>query len=128
MGLRQTLDEKPWIGGVVVALLIAAAVALYIVRRPGGGAESQARLLENITIRCSETGQEWEIPRGKMVSGLRGASANARLDPSIGLVNPTTKKPTGFPVDRDEWTALIERLNKEREAYNKSRGIAAPGA
>jgi len=128
LGIRQTLDEKPWIGALVVVLLIGAAVAFYIARRPGGGAESQSRLLENITIRCSETGQEWQMPRGKMVSGLRGASASARLDPNMGLVNPTTKKPTGFPVDRDEWNALIERLNKEREAYNKSRGIAAPGA
>lgn len=113
---------------MVVALLIGAAVAVYLVRRPGGGAESQARLLENITIRCSETGQEWEMPRGKMVSGLRSASANGKLDPGMGLVNPTTKKPTGFPVNREEWNALIERLNKEREAYNKSRGIAVPGA
>jgi len=126
--MREVLEKKPWIGATIVVLLIGSAVLLYIMRRPGAGSESQERLLENITIRCSQTGQEWQIPRGKMISGLRGASASARLDPNVGLVNPATKKPTGFPVDRDEWNQLIERLNKERDAYNKSRRIATPGA
>ncbi len=127
MAIRDTL-QKPWMGGVVVALILGIAAFMYVRGRSGAGPETAERLAQRITIKDSVTGEEWTMVRGKLISALRGASANGALDPKNGVINPKTGKATGFPVDRDEWDDLIEQLNAEREAYNKSRGISKPGS
>lgn len=127
MSFRETL-QKPWAGAVVILVILGAAAGLYLKNRGGSGSETPERLAQKITIKDSVTGDEWQMGRGKLISALRGASANGPLDPKNGVINPKTGKATGFPVDRKEWDDLIASLNAEREAYNKSKGISKPGS
>lgn len=127
MSIRETL-QKPWAGAVVIVVILGLAAGLYLRNRGGAGAETPERLAQQITIKDSVTGEEWQMARGRLISALRGASANGVLDPKNGVINPKTGKATGFPVDRKEWDDLISSLNAEREAYNKSRGISKPGS
>jgi hypothetical protein len=94
---------------------------MYMRLRPGREAYSLQRMTENVTIRCTETGKEWVMPRGRMEQELFGRPGP--LDPSIGLTNPDTGRPTGFPVD--DWKETVERINKDKAdlaARGRSRG------
>lgn len=37
------------------------------------------------------------------------------LDPKVGITNPKTGKPSGFPTD-NSWEETIRRINEERAA------------
>ena|SRR5690606_33945952 len=110
--LREITQEKPWVAWVAVAVLVLVA-GWVLLRFTGGEASptSVEYLTREVTIRCNETGKEWSMPRGRLEKELllRGTP----LDPSVGLTNPDTGRPTGFPVDRDEWERTIKRLNDE---------------
>lgn len=127
MAIRDTF-QKPWVGGLLMVLILGAAAYMFVRGRIAGGSNAVERLAAPITMKDSETGEEWQMSRGKLISALRGASASGRLDAKHGVTNPKTGKATGFPVDRNEWEDLIRQLNEERDAYNKSRGIANPGS
>src|SRR5690606_41679622 len=87
--------------------------ARFLCRFAAGGASQTSieYLTQEITIRCSETGKAWSMPRGRLEKELllRGTP----LDPSVGLKNPDSGRPTGFPADRDMWERTIKRLNNE---------------
>lgn len=118
--LRKFLQDRPMLGwGFAAALLLVAAVMVYM--RLGSESETE-QLTEMVTIRCSETGQEWQVLRGVMEKELYLRSYP--VDPTQGLVNPATGKPTGFPVD--DWKQTVERINAERASV--SRPTAAPAA
>lgn len=127
MAIRDSL-QKPWVGGLLVAVIIGSAAYLYVRNRSIASPHSAERLAQKIAIKDSVTGEEWEMTRGKMIAGLRAASAQGPLDPNNGIINPKTGKSTGFPADKDEWEDLIRQLNEERATYNKSRGISKPGS
>lgn len=75
----------------------------------GGGPDDPDRLVQDVTIRCEETGEEWEMLRGRLEQQLRRTPG--QIDPEVGLINPSTGRPTGFPTDRDAWRAMVERIN-----------------
>jgi hypothetical protein len=115
------MKRKPVLVWAAIAAL-ALAAGLFLVQFAGrGDPNSVEHLTQEITIRCSETGDEWTVARGRMERELllRGTP----IDPTVGLVNPKTGRPTGFPVDRDEWDRTIKRLNGEaREAEPLKKG------
>lgn len=119
-GIRDFINKNPWLGWALAVVLLVAVGAVYFRMGKSGGDYSLARMTEDVKIRCSETGKEWTMPRGRMEAELLGRSG--QIDPSIGIVNPDTGRATGFPVT--EWESTVDRLNKAK-AEMAARG---PGA
>jgi hypothetical protein len=125
--LRQFINDRPALGWAVAgALLLVVALSLYRMRRVGDNPYSLDRTTEMVTIRCRETGEEWQMPRGRMEQALWDRPAP--LDPSQGLPNPTTGRLTGFP--KSDWENTIDRISAERQeiAAKRSRGGAGTPA
>jgi hypothetical protein len=122
MGMREFLNKSPLLGWGVAAGVGVIAVVMFV-RSMGGGETSE--LTQDVTIRCSETGKEWTMPRGAMEKELM--LRPYPVNPEEGLINPDTGKPTGFPVD--DWKLTVERVNSSREEPGTTRAAPKkPGA
>lgn len=126
MNLREAINKKPWIGYLLVAVGVGGGVFLYMRLNGSGDPDSVARLSETVTIRDSETGDEWKMRRGLMEKELIEESALGKLDTKMGLKNPKTGKATGFPID-SSWEATIQRINEERALQAKSGPLRGSG-
>ena len=117
------MQKNPMAGwGVAALLMLVAAVMVYT--RLTAKTET-AQLTELITVRDSETGDTWQVPRGVMEKELYLRAYP--VDPNQGLVNPKTGKPNGFPVDA--WKQTVTRINAERQEVEvPARATAAPPA
>lgn len=122
MGVRQFLNRTPWLGWALAAALLVAGVFLYWRMRPDQGPYSLEKMSETVTIRCTETGDEWKMTRGQMERDLLGRSG--QIDPNVGLVNPKTGRPTGFPID--DWASTVDRLNKGKAELAARKGRRPP--
>ena len=125
MSIRTLLREKAYLGWTLAGLLLLLAVVLaFRAFRGTPSAYTFDRLTENVVIKDRETGEEWTMPRGRMEAILwdRGG----KIDPSVGLPNPTTGKLTGFP--KSEWEATVERIKADREATVQAYGGHIPTA
>ncbi len=110
--IREWLRRKPWLGWVVAGLLLAASVYFYM----RGGANdpySQKRLTSMVTIKYTDTGDEVEIPWGRIEKELRLREGKA--DSSQGLINPKTGAATGFPFNKRDWQETCDRINREAD-------------
>lgn len=119
------MRQNPMAGwGVAALLMLVAAVMVYT--RLTAKSES-AQLTELVTIRCTETGETWQVPRGVMEKELW--LRPYPVDTNEGLANPKTGKRTGFPVDA--WKETVQNINGQRkddEEKHSNRGLPAPGA
>lgn len=106
--LREFMQKNPMMGWALAALLTLGAAAV-VITRVGAKSETQ-QLTQMITIRCTETGDTWQVLRGVMEKELY--LRPYPIDPNQGLINPKTGKPTGFPIDA--WKETVERVNIER--------------
>lgn len=115
MGLRESLNQKPWISWAIALVAIGAAGYMYV-RSAGGGKGSYGldRMTEMVTIKYADTGDEEQIPRGRLEKMLR--TQGDKLDPTKGLINPKSGQPTGFIFDKSDWEETIARINREKEA------------
>src|SRR5690349_7565115 len=105
--LRKLLAERPAPGWLVAGLLLALlALSLLRLRRVDDNPYSLDRTTELVTIKCRETGEEWQLPRGRMEQMLWDRPAP--LDPSQGLPNPSSGRLTGFP--KSDWENTIDRI------------------
>ncbi len=115
---RAFMQQNPMVGwGCAAVLMLFAAGMLYM--RLTAKTET-AQLTELVTLRDSETGDTWQLPRGVMEKELYMRSYP--VDPNQGLVNPKTGKPNGFPVDA--WKETVLRINADR----RDEGAPAPSA
>lgn len=113
MGIREFVNQRPWIGWSVAGVLFLIVVWRFVTHAgPEAGPYSPERMTEMVHIRFSDTGKEMDIPRGRLDKMMR--ERGTVLDPSIGLLNPETGKNTGFPISKDDWDGMINRINKER--------------
>jgi hypothetical protein len=111
--IREFLNKKPWVGWALAVVLLGVSVFFYFrSRRAGEDPYSPARMTEMVTIRFTDTEDEMTIPRGRLDKELR--RQGDQLDPSKGIINPKTGKPTGFLFDKKEWDEWIARINKEK--------------
>lgn len=110
MGLRSTLNERPWVGWVVAGIF-ATIAAFTIWRSSGSNApDSIERRSQMVTIRCTETGEEWTMNRGQFERML--LMEPGMIDPTQGIPSKFADgRPTGVLVDTDEWTETVERIN-----------------
>lgn len=110
--IRELLAKKPWLGWACAAFFLALAVFVYFKRSGSDDPYSPDRMVELVTIKFVDTGDEIQMPRGRLDKELRGRGGS--LNPEEGVINPKTGKPTGFPFDKDEWSEWIARINKEK--------------
>lgn len=125
MSMREFLNSKPWLGWVIAAVFLVISLTLYFGIGGRGGTYSVERLSEQVTIKCSETGEEWTMTRGVMERELRMRTGT--LDTAQGVINPKTGKPTGFPFKKSEWEETIARLNKEKQEIEAKGGKRTRG-
>lgn len=119
--MRDFFRKNPMLGWALAAVLMVAT-AYFVWRRMNSDEVSQ--LTQMVTIRCTETGDTWQMPRGLMERELYDRPFP--VDPSQGIVNPKTGKATGFPVD--DWETTIERINSERKAVRDGQSNFNPPA
>ena len=112
--LRELMQNNPMLGWGVAALLTLGAAFMLFTRLTAKN--ETAQLTEMVTLRDSETGETWKVPRGVMEKEL-WLRAHP-LDPNMGMLNPKTGKPTGFPID--SWKETVESINIERSADAKA--------
>ena len=110
--------------GVLITLAVVAialgGVFIYrsIANAPPGSPES---LTKDVTVRCTDTGEEWTMSRGRIEQALY--MRPGMIDPAEGLTNPETGKPTGFPTNKSrDWDEVIERINAEKRAIMEKKG------
>jgi hypothetical protein len=119
--LRRFIENHPKAGWGLAALLLLVA-AVFLATRIIHKTETD-ELTQIITIRDSETGDTWQVPRGVMEKELY--LRHYPVDPNQGLINPKTGKPNGFPVDA--WKQTVARINGERsQVEGKLQGNAKP--
>jgi hypothetical protein len=111
--IREYMARNPWAGWLVALLVFGVAIGTYFFRTQGDSPYSPESMQEMLTVRFTDTDEVIQIPRGRLDKQLRGMGAV--LDPTQGIINPKTGKPTGFLVDQSEWDAMISRINSERE-------------
>ncbi len=120
MGLRESINQKPWLGWVMAGIILVGAIVMYM-RLSGGSSSdfSSDRATDMITILYTDDQSTQELPRGRVLQQLmdRGAS----VDPNQGLKNPKTGAMTGFPIDKDGWNRMVEAVNKTNEDLKKAR-------
>ncbi|MDX2114485.1 MAG: hypothetical protein SFZ24_02530 [Planctomycetota bacterium] len=124
MSLRETLEEKPWIGWAVAGVL--ALVGLVLIARAVIRPAPAEQLASEILIRFQDTGDTQRMNRGMFEKQMLSQSAIAPLDPAVGINNPKTNKPTGFPEDAEYWQRLVADINAARAAANQRRGTDRP--
>jgi hypothetical protein len=123
MGLRETLNSKPWIGWAVAGamILVAGWFAYRSMMMGSGDRFAVESMRETVTIKYTDTGDTEEIHRGRLIKRLL-AEQKGRVDPAKGLINPKTGQPSGFLFDQREWDEMM----KELEIQNPQG--APPGA
>jgi hypothetical protein len=123
MSVRDFIQKRPWLGWGVAIVVLAFAIWNTLRGPSGGSVYSPESMREMVTIKFTDTGDEIEIPRGRLDKELRGRGST--VDPAQGLTNPKTGQPTGFPYDKRDWQGMIERINKEKSAIQAKYGQSA---
>ncbi len=124
--VRTFVNERPWLGWVVAGLVLVGSYFVYRSLSGAGNPYSVDRLSEMVTLKCSETGFEWQMTRGEMELELRQRAG--MIKPGDGLRNPQTGKFTGFPFNKSEWESTLDRLNGERQEVMDRRKGAKPAS
>ncbi|GJM18502.1 MAG: hypothetical protein DHS20C14_07150 [Phycisphaeraceae bacterium] len=121
MGLREAINERPWIGWAVAGVALAVAGFLLFTRMYGSGpADSAQRRAQTVTIQCTETGEEWEMNRGEFERLLM--TMPGQVDPTKGIPSPHADgRLTGVLVDKSDWESTVDRINLAKEVYGGKR-------
>lgn len=120
--LREFMRKNPMMGWVVAAVLMLGAAAVIIMQF--GNKSETEQLTQFVTIRCTETGDTWQVLRGVMEKELY--LRPYPIDPNQGLINPKTGKATGFPIDA--WKETVDRVNTERSEVEQPAGSRPPAS
>lgn len=117
MGLREKLNDNPIIGRSIAGVLLAAAIVFVVMRSVGNEPpDSIDRRSEMVTIRDTETGDEWEMNRGRFEQMLM--TSDGMIDPSGGIPSKFSEgRKTGILVDKDDWEETVRRINALKERY-----------
>ena len=116
--MRELLKKNPWIGWVVAVISLAVTAFLLYRNTTDNAADSLERRSEIVTIRCTETGNEWQMNRGQFERLL--LTYNGMIDPSQGIPSEFAEgRPTGVLVDKDDWEETVERINAMKQKYQQ---------
>jgi hypothetical protein len=117
MGLRELLNDKPIIGRTIAIIALAIAGFLVIRTMTNQEPDSVERRSEMITIRDTETGDEWTMNRGQFERLL--LLHDGLIDVNGGIPSRFSDgRPTGVLVDKDDWQETVSRINAMKEQMN----------
>lgn len=121
MGLRDTVNQKPWLGWTLAGAFLAIGVGYFIWDRSADTSPyNPERLMEIVTIKFMDDGSTMQIPRGRLEKML---AERPDLKESEGITNPKTQKPTGFLYNEADWKEMVNRINTEKAAALKAAAI-----
>lgn len=111
MGLRESINEKPWLGWVMAGVILVGAIVMYM-RMSGGSSDpfSADRATDMITIKFTDTGETMDVPQGRLIQQLIDRGKD--VDPGKGFLNPKTGAFTGFPYDKKTWDGMVDYIKK----------------
>lgn len=117
MGLRETLNEKPVIGRTIAVVALVAA-GFFVVRSLNKAPpDSIERRSQTVTIRDTETGDEWEMNRGQFERLL--LLQEGQIDPGGGVPSKFSDgRPVGVLVDKSDWEETVSRINAMKAKHN----------
>lgn len=116
MGLREKLNDNPAIGRTIAALLAVVTVVVLIRSQTNDAPDSVERRSQTVTIRDTETGDEWTMNRGEFERLL--LLQNGLIDPGAGVPSQFSEgRPVGVLVDTDEWQETVQRINAMKQQY-----------
>jgi hypothetical protein len=127
--IREFVNKRPWLGWAVAGVMFVGSYFVYRQLSGKNDPYNVDRMSETVTLKCVETGDEWEMSRGQMELELR--ERPGMVQATAGLRNPKTGKYTGFPFSKGEWEETLARLNRERQEIidkRKASGTPAPKA
>ncbi|MEZ6318513.1 MAG: hypothetical protein R3B49_07145 [Phycisphaerales bacterium] len=85
-----------------------------------GPPDSARRRAQTVTIRCTETGNEWQMNRGEFERLLM--TTPGQIDPTKGIPSPYADgRLTGVLVDKDDWDSTVERINAAKKMFEGRR-------
>lgn len=111
------MNENPAVGRTIA--FIAVAVAAFFIFRTLNKSEpdSHERRSQMVTIRDTETGDEWEMNRGQFERLLM--LQEGQIDPNGGIPSHFSEgRPVGVLVDKSDWENTVERINAMKDAVN----------
>lgn len=115
MGLREVINEKPMLGWIVASIILVGAVFFAIRSTTNHAPDSLERRSQEVTIRCTETGNEWTMNRGQFERLL--LTQNGMIDPTKGIPSKYAEgRPTGVLVDKSDWNETVTRINAWKKA------------
>lgn len=120
-GIRSVLSNNPKIGWGVAAVFFVAAAALLVVQLRGSGpADSIERRSEEVTLRCTESGEEWTMTRGQFERNLLLYDGELSQDGMLPSPHADGRL-TAILVDRSDWRETVERINAMKAEYGGRR-------
>lgn len=116
MGIRDTLNEHPMIARSAAVIAVCAA-AFFAYRAGSNNApDSVERRSESVTIRDTETGDEWQMNRGQFERLLM--TSDGMIDINGGIPSEFSDgRKTGVLVDKSDWEETVTRINALKEQY-----------
>ena len=119
--IREAINERPWLGWAVAGVCLLGAALLLATRLFGDGPpDSIERRTQTVTIRCTETGEDWQLNRGEFERLL--LTMPGQIDPTKGIPRPSDGKLTGVLIDKSEWDETVKRINEQKALYGGRRG------
>ncbi|HHN78932.1 MAG TPA: hypothetical protein ENK11_09725 [Phycisphaerales bacterium] len=101
---------------MIAVISVAFAGVMYIRGMSNNAPDSISRLSEMVTIRCTETGKEWQMNRGQFERLLM--TQDGLIDPNKGIPSKFADgRPTGVLVDKKDWEETVKRINAMKKAY-----------
>tara|TARA_R110002096_G_scaffold173781_10_gene349078 strand:+ start:22909 stop:23271 length:363 start_codon:yes stop_codon:yes gene_type:complete len=117
MGLRETLNEKPIIARTVVGVAFVGAIFFAFRGGMNQAPDSLERRSETVTIRDTETGDEWTMNRGEFERLL--LLQQGSIDENGGIPSQFSDgKPTGVLIDKNDWTETVNRINAMKKQFD----------
>ncbi|USN99655.1 MAG: hypothetical protein H6810_03060 [Phycisphaeraceae bacterium] len=117
--MREFLKKYPWLGWLVAAVCLGASVFILMRGSSSNAPDTIEKLSETVTIRCTETGNEWTMRRGDFEHML--LSQNGLIDPTQGIPSKFADgRPTGVLVDTKDWTETVNRINAMKKRYGRN--------
>ena len=114
--MRDFFQKRPWVAWVIAVISVAFAGVMYIRGMSNNAPDSISRLSEMVTIRCTETGKEWQMNRGQFERLLM--TQDGLIDPNKGIPSKFADgRPTGVLVDKKDWEETVKRINAMKKAY-----------
>ncbi len=117
MGLRETLNEKPIIARSIIGVAFVGAIFFAFRSGMDKAPDSVERRSEIVTIRDTETGDEWTMNRGEFERLLLLQSGN--IDVNAGIPSEFSDgRLTGVLVDKDDWSETVNRINNMKKQFS----------